>query len=83
MELNAAEELPAIYRAVLDRVAELEAAGDRALARSIRRDATRIYSRAWDDRARRRLENLLRRTSAGPIGLRPARRGSRGWSTTV
>ena len=48
-----AEELPSLYRAILDRVAELEAAdvdrGRRACASS----ATQIYSRAWDERARR------------------------------
>jgi hypothetical protein len=63
METNPpAEELPALYRAILDRVAELEAAGDRARAARLRSDATDAYSRAWDERARRRLETLLRRS---------------------
>ena len=63
METNSpAEELPALYRAILDRVAELEAAGDRATAARLRSDATDAYSRAWDERARRRLETLLRRS---------------------
>ncbi|HET7168783.1 MAG TPA: hypothetical protein VFI69_06235 [Candidatus Limnocylindrales bacterium] len=57
----AAEELPTLYRAILDRVADLEAAGDRAEALRVRRDATKAYSRAWDDKARRQLEQLLRR----------------------
>ena len=62
METNSpAEELPALYRAILDRVAELEAAGERAAAARLRADATDAYSRAWDERARRRLETLLRR----------------------
>ncbi|MGH2475381.1 MAG: hypothetical protein ACRDIL_08940 [Candidatus Limnocylindrales bacterium] len=56
-----AEELPALYRAILDRVASLEAAGDRAEALRVRSAATKAYSRAWDDRARRQLETLLRR----------------------
>ena len=63
MEPNsAAEELPGVYRAVLDRVAQLEAAGTRDLANAVRADAIRIYSRAWDERAKRQLEALLRRT---------------------
>ena len=64
MEPNsAAEDLPALYRAVLDRVAQLEASGKRDLANLVRADATRIYSRAWDERARRELDSLLRRSS--------------------
>ena len=63
METNSpAEELPALYRAILDRVAEMEAAGERAAAARLRSDATDAYSRAWDERARRRLESLLRRS---------------------
>jgi hypothetical protein len=62
METNSpAEELPALYRAILDRVAVLEAAGERTQAARLRTDATTAYSRAWDERARRRLELLLRR----------------------
>ena len=39
MEQNSpAEELPALYRAILDRVAELEAGGDRAEAARVRAD---------------------------------------------
>lgn len=57
----APEELPALYRAVLDRVAELESSGQRDLANRVRAEAIRIYSRSWDDRARRELEALLRR----------------------
>jgi len=71
MEPNsAAEELPALYRAVLDRVAELEAGGRRDLANQVRADATRIYSRAWDDRARRELQALLRSNAVGAAGRR-------------
>lgn len=57
---SAAEELPALYRAVLDRIAQIDAAGQRSVGYRIRVEATRIYSRAWDDRARRGLEALLR-----------------------
>jgi len=62
MESNSpSEELPALYRAILDRVADLEALGERVEAAQLRSDATAAYSRAWDERARRRLESLLRR----------------------
>ena len=67
MEQNSpAEELPALYRAILDRVAELEAGGDRSEAARVRATATRIYSRAWDERARRGLTALLRDAAAPP-----------------
>ncbi|HEY6053165.1 MAG TPA: hypothetical protein VIU86_04495 [Gaiellaceae bacterium] len=58
-----AEELPALYRALLDRVAQIEAEGRRAAAYTLRSEATRIYSRSWDDRARRALQDLLARTA--------------------
>lgn len=63
MEPNlAAQELPALYRAVLDRVGELSAAGHRDQANRVRAEATAIYSRAWDERARRELLALLQRS---------------------
>jgi hypothetical protein len=75
---SAAEELPELYRAVLDRVGELEAAGHRPVANRVRAEAIRIYSRAWDDRAHRELLALLRRNAADPVdaadAARPARR---------
>jgi hypothetical protein len=73
---SAAEDLPALYRAVLDRVAEIASSGQRPLANDVRAEAIRIYSRAWDERARRELTSLLRRHSAG-LETQPARRGSR------
>jgi hypothetical protein len=60
---SAAEELPGLYRAVLDRVGELESSGRRDLANAVRAEATRIYSRSWDDNARKALLDLLRRNS--------------------
>lgn len=57
-----AEELPALYRALLDRVAQIEAEGHRAAAYRLRAQATRVYSKCWDDRARRTLQDLLSRT---------------------
>lgn len=60
---SASEELPALYRALLDRIAQIDAAGHREVGYRIRVEATRIYSRAWDDRARRGLEDLLRQAA--------------------
>lgn len=74
---SAAEELPALYRAILDRVAALEAAGDRIEAADLRTEAIDAYSRAWDERARRRLEALLRRAEREPVGERPRGRARR------
>ena len=74
---TAAEELPALYRAVLDRVAELEASGRRELANLVRAEATRIYSRAWDEPARKSLVALLRRHSDTAVGQSTAGRGFR------
>jgi hypothetical protein len=78
MEPNsAAEELPAIYRAVLDRVGQLEAAGHRQVANRVRADAIKIYSRAWDERARRELNALLRRNTIDPVDTADAARSTR------
>jgi hypothetical protein len=74
MEPNSlAEDLPALYRTILDRVAELEADGHRVEAARMRASATQIYSRAWDERARRHLEGLLLRNArpAAGLGARP------------
>ena len=76
MEPNsAAEDLPGLYRAVLDRVAEIAASGRRSLANQVRAEAIRIYSRAWDAQARRDLEALRRRNAIEPEP-QPAGRGS-------
>jgi hypothetical protein len=70
----AAEELPALYRSVLDRVGQLEASGQRELARLVRAEAIRIYSKSWNMRAKRDLEALLRRHAAAIATQRtPAR----------
>ena len=74
---SASEELPALYRAVLDRVAQLEASRDRVSANRLRAEATHIYSRAWDDRARRELLALLRRSGSSDPGLPVTGRGLR------
>ncbi|MFL5668959.1 MAG: hypothetical protein ACJ77U_06200 [Chloroflexota bacterium] len=78
MEPNpASEDLPALYRAVLDRVAGIAASGRRSLANDVRAEAIRIYSRAWDDRARRELLALLNRYPGDDLEARPAHRGPR------
>jgi len=56
-----AEDLPALYRAILERVAGLERAGARVEAARIRHEATQAYSSAWDEAARRMLVTLLLR----------------------
>lgn len=76
MEPNSrAEDLPTLYRAILDRVAHLESAGDRSEARRVRQHATAAYSRAWDERARRELEALLRRAERPTADERALGRG--------
>jgi len=69
--LSAAEQLPALYRAILDQVAELERLGQRSAAARFRSDAITTYSRSWDASGRRRLEAILRRTERA-IGARRA-----------
>lgn len=69
VERKPAEDLPELYRRILDTVAELEVAGHRPEAVRVRRAATEVYSRAWDARAKTTLEGLLaraRRVLDGP-----------------
>jgi len=68
-----AEELPALYRTILDGVARLEQLGERREAALVRAEATRVYSNAWDDRGRRRLTNLCRRVERVVAGEQRAR----------
>ena len=69
--LSPAEQLPALYRAVLDNVAELEHRGERLEASRFRTEAIRAYSRSWDVRGRRRLESILRRAERA-VDVAPA-----------
>ena len=80
---SAAEDLPALYRAILDRIAVIDASGRRSMAYRLRAEATRIYSRAWDDRARKALEALLRQTADKANIQRESVRGSRRRSAPV
>lgn len=62
-EPSVAEIMPVLYRGVLDSVAELEARNGRREAAVIRAEATRVYSRAWDLDAARRLRTLCERAT--------------------
>jgi hypothetical protein len=55
-----AAHLPGLYRAALDAVDELARRGGRRDAARLRAAAARAYSRAWDDRCRRILEQVIR-----------------------
>ncbi len=55
------QDLPALYRVVLDGVAALEGRGERVTAAAIRREAISAYSAAWDDRHRAVLSGLVAR----------------------
>ncbi len=60
-QLSPAEDLPALYRVILDGVSVLERRGARTEAGRIRQAATRAYSTAWNDEHLRRLEQLVER----------------------
>jgi len=65
-----AEWLPERYRNVLDRIADLEAAGRHPDADRIRRAAIREYSRRWNVRTAERLDRLAAEASrivASPV----------------
>ena len=74
-ELSVAEIMPVLYRGVLDSVAALEARNGRAEAARIRAEATRVYSRAWNLDAARRLRTLCER--AGRAAAASSARRSR------
>ncbi len=73
---SVAEDLPELYREILDRVADLEKVGARSDAARIRAEATRAYSNAWDESARRVLTALIARADRSLAGASR----SRGWS---
>jgi len=73
---SVAEDLPELYREILDRVADLEKIGARSDAARIRAAATRAYSNAWDESARRVLTGLIARADRTVAGAARAR----GWS---
>ena len=69
-----AEILPGLYRSVLDTVAALEAEGLRREAASMREEAIRAYSGAWDRAAERRLRRLIARAARIAAGRARRRR---------
>jgi hypothetical protein len=71
-----ADDLPGLYREILDRVAALEQIGERSQAGRIRMAATEAYSDAWDETGRGRLLGLIDRADRTLAGHdRP-----RGWT---
>ncbi len=71
-----ANDLPGLYRDILDRVAALEQIGERTQAGRIRMAATQAYSAAWDETGRGRLLGLIGRADRTIAGHdRP-----RGWT---
>jgi hypothetical protein len=71
-----ANDLPGLYRDILDRVAALEQLGERTQAGRIRMAATQAYSAAWDETGRGRLLALIGRADRTIAGHdRP-----RGWT---
>jgi hypothetical protein len=56
-----ADELPALYRAILDGVAPLERTALRTEALRIRADAAKIYADSWSADGRKALLGLIRR----------------------
>ncbi len=77
------ETLPETYRRVLDRIADLEAAGYRREADLVRRDAIAAYSRQWDQRTSTRLDRLSERAERVLDGRERARTPRRSGRTTV
>ncbi|HEY0443451.1 MAG TPA: hypothetical protein VGC90_04430 [Candidatus Limnocylindrales bacterium] len=75
-----AEDLPALYRAILDGVAQLERIGQRREAALLRAEATAVYSAAWDEAGLRRLDQIRRRIERIIAGdLHPRSTRARTW----
>ena len=68
-----AHDLPELYRAVLERVAQLERGGARREAAIIRSDAIAAYSVRWDEAAKRRMTALVARADRVLGGVDRAR----------
>lgn len=80
--LSPAEDLPALYRVILDGVAVLERGGARTEAARIRTAATRAYSTAWNDEQVRRLEALAERCRQAVADLERPTGGGTGATST-
>jgi hypothetical protein len=77
--LTLAQQVPALYRRILDAVAVLERT-DRREAIRVRHRASRVYSGAWDDEGRRRLESILANLDRATATGQRARANDRGRS---
>ncbi|HEX8941444.1 MAG TPA: hypothetical protein VF763_14950 [Candidatus Limnocylindrales bacterium] len=81
---SVAEALPALYRAVLDALADLERRGDRSVAVRLRVQAVTTYARPWDLDTFHRLEQVLERVRQADPGIprelvASSQRGLRPW----
>jgi len=59
-ERNPADELPELYRKVLDAVARLDAVGDHRSSYELRQRAYRTYAMHWNEKGRKGLQKILR-----------------------
>lgn len=73
-QTSSAEEFPALYRSILDGIADLERGGQRREAMLLRREARDAYSASWDERGRRRLTLIGRRIERLKAGRERPRR---------
>lgn len=79
-QTSPAEDLPALYRAILDGMADLERVGQHREAALIRIEATHVYSTSWDEGGRRRLLHIRRRIERVIAGEeRPRNEPARWW----
>ncbi len=67
-----AEELPSLYRAVLDTVWRLERVGERDYALAIRKRAVNTYATRWDEGGRKELARINREALQRLAVSRPA-----------
>lgn len=67
-----AEEMPSLYRAVLDTVWRLERIGERDYALDVRRRAVNTYATRWDEGGRKELVRINRDALRRLAESRPA-----------
>ena len=71
-EQTPAEEMPTLYRAVLDTVWRLERLGEREYALAVRTRAVRTYATRWDEGGRKELARINREALQRLATSRPA-----------
>ena len=76
-----ADQIPGLYRSILDGVAQLERVGMRTEATRCRASATAAYSGAWNEAGHRRLRGVLDRIQRAQARAGGASRGPRGGTT--